>query len=96
MKVHYHVHSFLGGGYLCECDEHYPLTAKGRDAALREERNFWRDYAADSNPEFEHIVITGSILSGGFSIDDTLSMGWSRAVESWSCDEAECLALLDR
>jgi hypothetical protein len=91
-RAHWHVHSKIPG-YLCECDSHYPLDAAGRDASLRYERNTWRDYIAD-DPEPNRIRITGSVRSGGFSIDDVDSMGWWRIVESWKCSEPECLELL--
>jgi hypothetical protein len=100
-RTHFHVHSTLGGGYLCECDSHYPLNAAGRDAALREERDGWRDYAADMNspregsPSCWHIVIRGSVRSGGFVIDDTESLAWVRYVESWSCNDPACYEGLD-
>lgn len=87
MNAHYHVHSSLGNGYLCECDEHYPLTARERDAALRGERDSWRDYIAQAPDDGADYHITGSIKSGGFFIDDRASLGWSRTVSSWSCNE---------
>ncbi len=93
-KVHYHVHSSLGSGYLCECDEHYPLSASGRDTALRYERDSWRDYCAEDDGSSDY-RITGSVRAGGFFIDDRNSRGWSRTVSSWSCSEPECPALLD-
>ena len=89
--VHWHVHSTMPG-YLCMCDSHYPLDARGRDAALREERDSWRDYAADA-PEDDPIVIEGSVRSGRFDI--TAGISWWRAVESWPCQETECLKEAD-
>jgi hypothetical protein len=88
MKRHWHVHSHIGGGYLCECDSHYPYDARGRDQALREERDGWRDYADDSNGR--SIRISGSIRSGSFIIDDTESIAWVRYVDAWECSEASC------
>ena len=90
-RTHYHVHSTLGGGYLCNCDTHYPLDAAGRDSALREERDYWRDYAADSPT----VRIMGSVRAGAYTIDDTASIAWVRYVESWSCNEADCYSAAD-
>ena len=87
IRTHYHVHSTLGSGYLCNCDSHYPLSAAGRDMALREERDWWRDYAADSPTR---IVISGSVRAGGFVVDDVESIAWVRYVESWSCNDPAC------
>lgn len=87
-RAHWHVHSTVGGGYLCNCDSHAPLTARERDAALRAERDWWRDYAADAPT----VRITGSVRAGGFTIDDTASIAWARRVESWQCHEADCYA----
>ena len=88
--VHFHVHSSLGSGYLCECDYHPPLDARSRDAALRYERDSWRDYASESETPADY-RITGSVRAGWYDIDDTASMGWSRVVRSWSCDDQECV-----
>ena len=91
-RAHYHVHSSLGNGYLCECDNHYPYDAAGRDAALRDEARYWRDYAAEVNADptlrgISHIVVRGSVRAGWFAIDDTLSRSWARYVDSWACTE---------
>lgn len=67
-RSHFHVHSHLGNGYLCECDAHYPLTAAERDAALRAERDSWRDYAAEDVAGQTHTVIRGSVRAGHFTI----------------------------
>ena len=88
-KRHWHVHSTLPGGYLCNCDWHYPLDAAGRDDALREEKRYWLDFKADAERP-QGIRITGSIRDGYFDIDDIDSLGWSRYVESWECREGEC------
>lgn len=81
---HYHVHSYIPG-YVCECDEHYPYRtlAAARDA-LREERDFWRDYAADA-PADDPIRASGSIRAGRF--DYQAGMSWWRAAELWECSE---------
>lgn len=90
--MHYHVHSSLGSGYLCECDAHYPYDARSRDAALRAERDAWRDYAAEGPDGGASIRITGSVRAGWFDIDDIASLGWSRVVRSWSCTDPACYA----
>jgi hypothetical protein len=84
-KRHWHVHSHMPG-YLCDCDSHYPLSARERDAELRSERDFWRDYAADS----PSIRIRGSVRDGGYVVDDTDSIAWERHVDSWECFELDC------
>ena len=90
MKPHWHVHSHMGGGYLCSCEEHHVLTALERDDALREERNWWREFKwTGERPQ--DIRITGSIRQQHFVIDDVTSMGWVRYVDAWECREAECL-----
>jgi hypothetical protein len=89
-KRHWHVHSSLGHGYLCECDYHYPYdTAQDRDQALRYERDCWRDYKYESEKP-SSIRITGSIRDGYFDINDIDSLSWSRHVESWECEDPEC------
>ena len=91
-RVHWHVHSELGMGYLCECDSHWPMTARERDTALRYERDSWRDYVAEG-PADDRPRITGSARAGWFDIDG--GSGWHRQVRAWSCQEAECLEELD-
>lgn len=92
-KNHFHVHSSIGSGYLCECDSHTPMNARERDAALRWERDQWRDYIAqapdDGTTDYR---ITGSVRAGRFDIDDRASFGWSRVVRSWSCSDPDCMA----
>lgn len=94
-RRHYHVHSTLGGGYLCECDAHYPYNARGRDVALRDERDGWRDYCADAAEYGADFRISGSVRSGGYVIDDRASMAWIRYVESWACSDPACYEGLD-
>lgn len=86
-KVHYHVHSHLGNGYLCECDSHPALAAAERDAALRWERDAWRDYAAEGDGT---VRIRGSVRAGHFEITDTAAVGWARYVDAWSCADPAC------
>jgi hypothetical protein len=93
-RAHWHVHSHLGNGYLCECESHPPLTASERDTALRWERDSWLDYIAQG-PDPDTYRITGSIRSGSFTIDDTASMAWARYVESWQCTDPECFDGVD-
>jgi len=88
-KRHWHVHSTMPGGYLCNCDWHYPLDAAGRDDVLREEKRYWVDFKEDS-PYPALIRISGSIKAGRFLIEDLGSIAWSRIVESWECREGEC------
>lgn len=94
-STHYHVHSTLGSGYLCECDTHYPYTAAERDAALREERDGWRDYCADGAEYGARYRISGSVRAGAFTIDDRASLSWARYVESWVCNDPACYEGLD-
>lgn len=87
-RPHYHVHTTIPG-YLCNCDAHYPLDARGRDAALREERDWWRDYAADA-PADDPVRIEGSVKSGRFDI--TAGIAFWRVVEAWLCSDPDCYA----
>ena len=91
-RAHWHVHSELGYGYLCGCDSHWPMTARARDRALREERDFWRDWVAEG-PEDDRSRITGSVRARWFDIDG--GTAWHRQVRAWKCAEAECLEDLD-
>jgi hypothetical protein len=93
-KPHWHVHSSLGGGYLCECDSHAVLTAAERDEALKEEKGHWLDFKAEAESDpacISRIRITGNIRQMHFDINDIDSMGWYRAVDGWECWEAICL-----
>lgn len=94
IRAHWHVHSVMPG-YLCECDRHYPLSARERDSALRYERDAWRDYVYEGNTDdgYPAYIITGSIRSGRFDI--TGGVAFWRAVESWRCTERECLEDID-
>lgn len=86
---HWHAHSSLGNGYLCECDGHAAYATR-RDlyAALRELRDSWREYIADTPDDAgADYRITGSVRAGWFDIDDRASLGWSRAVRSWECSD---------
>jgi hypothetical protein len=89
-REHWHVHTHLGGGYLCSCDRHYPLTAAERDEALRDERDAWQDFKWQGERP-QDIRITGSVRSGHFTITDTASIAWERYVDAFKCSEAECL-----
>ena len=88
-RVHWHVHSHLGSGYLCNCDRHAPLTAAERDEALADEKRYWQDFKWQGERP-QDIRITGSVRRGGFTIDDITSMGWVRYVDAWSCNDPEC------
>jgi hypothetical protein len=89
---HYHVHTYIPG-YLCECDEHYPMSRAQADSSLRDERETMLDYAADS-PADDPIRKSGSVRAGYF--DWEAGIGWYRRSERWACSEAECLTLLDQ
>lgn len=86
---HWHVHTHTPG-YLCECDSHEPLDARGRDAALRFERDCWLDGWGD------RLIIRGSIRKGGYVMTLHDSPYWERWTEAWECTEPECWEGIER
>jgi hypothetical protein len=86
-RKHYHVYNGIGGGYIPNHMGMYSTLTAAREA-LRDEKEAFLDYAADSS---EKMRVNGSIRDGYVELVDTdPASAFVRTAYIEACGEEDC------